>query len=68
MPSGAKDEIEIERTVPELDEVLAPLDFGCLRSLEREAQLAECGDQGASVRNGLLDEAVGVLGGVRRVR
>src|SRR5262249_55721083 len=60
-----EDEIEIERTVPELDEVLAPLDLRCLRVLQHEAELAERRDQGASVRDGFLDEDVGVLGGVR---
>jgi len=56
-----EDEVEVERTVLELDEVLSPEDLGRLGIGEGESQLADCGDQRRAVLGVAFDEQLGVL-------
>src|SRR5262245_59434528 len=59
-----EDEVEVERPVLELHEILAALDLSRLLVVEGETELAQGGDDGPAVVRALLDEEVGVLGGV----
>jgi hypothetical protein len=59
-----KDQIQVERPVLQLHEVLAALDLLGLFLGQCEAELFQRGDEAAAVVRGLLDKQVGILRGV----
>lgn len=61
---GREHQIEVERSVADLDEVLAPLDFGGVRIGEGKGEIAERGDDRPAILWRLLQKEVRVLGGV----
>lgn len=59
-----EDQVEVERAVLELHEVLASRNLPGLLDIEREPQFSQRGDDCATVLGALLHEKIGVLGGV----
>lgn len=58
-----EDEVEIEGTIGELNEVFAPDDFGLGVVIELEAECEEGGDDALAVFSGLGGKNVHILGG-----
>jgi len=65
---GGEDEVQVERAVLGLHEILAALDISSLLIGEGKSELQECVDQSGAVLRGFLDEDVSVLGRVREAK
>jgi hypothetical protein len=61
---GCEDQIEVERAVFELHEILAAPNFCRLFISQRKPQLPQSLDYGSTVCRGFFDKEIGILGGI----